>query len=172
MQAKVSTLHLQFPLLTHSHWKWVLFIFQTASSISDKIKYKKQLGQAFIFDVLQRNTVESCSLTSCILYSLYSLATNCKQLTGFCSYFSFKSISVNSILTKTMGLHKIGLELDLFLSYIFCSTTVGQAGKYKVFEFLSLQTFKSVTLYTLFDNTCFHLISLEKNFINKIIIYI
>lgn len=148
-QVKVSTLHLQFPLLTHSHWKWVLFIFQTASSISDKIKYKKQLSQAFIFDVLQRNTVESCSLISCILYSLYSLATNCKQLTGFCSYFSFMSISVNSILTKTIGLHKIGFDLDLFWSYIFCSTTVRPSWEIQCFWVPELADIISIT-YTLY----------------------
>lgn len=37
-QVKVNTPHLWFSLLTHSQWKWVLFIFQTASRISDPKK--------------------------------------------------------------------------------------------------------------------------------------
>ena len=46
-QVKVNTPHLWFPLLTHSQWKWVLFIFQTASRISDpkkKEEKKKKTG--------------------------------------------------------------------------------------------------------------------------------
>lgn len=40
---KVSTTpHLWFTPLTHSHWKQVLFIFQTASRIYDPLKKKKE----------------------------------------------------------------------------------------------------------------------------------
>lgn len=44
-QVKVNTPHLWFPLLTHSQWKWVLFIFQTASRISDPKKKRGWGGE-------------------------------------------------------------------------------------------------------------------------------
>lgn len=44
-QVKVNTPHLWFSLLTHSQWKWVLFIFQTASRISDPKKKRGERGK-------------------------------------------------------------------------------------------------------------------------------
>lgn len=82
-RVKVNTPHLWFYPLTHSQWKSVLFIFQTASRISESpplpSSKKKPLGRAFNFDVLRRETVKSCSLDSCILYCL---ERNYKQPTG------------------------------------------------------------------------------------------
>lgn len=67
--------HLWFPLLTHSQWKWALFIFQTACGITDpekkagETKEKRNRPRGIHSSQMwKRQTVKGSSLALCILH--------------------------------------------------------------------------------------------------------
>lgn len=84
-QVKVNTPHLWFSLLTHSPWKWVLFIFQTASRISDPKKggEKSPSGEHSSLMFWKERQRKAAVGASCILYCWEK---NYKQPTGSHSY--------------------------------------------------------------------------------------